>query len=46
MLASPHLPASPLTEIATLLFLQVANGEKPYRARYPRRIDIPNDAAP
>jgi hypothetical protein len=46
MLASPLLPASPRAEIATLPFLQTANGEKPYRARYPRRIDIPNDAAP
>jgi len=28
-----------------LPFLQAANGEKPYRAHHPGRMDIPNDAA-
>src|SRR5947209_4359392 len=31
----------PATEIARLQFLQVANGEKPCRARHPVRTDIP-----
>jgi hypothetical protein len=41
MLASPLFPASLLLEIATLPFPQAANGEKPYRANHPRRMDIP-----
>jgi hypothetical protein len=45
MLASPLFRASLLAEIATLLFPQAANEEEPYRARHPRRMDIPNDAA-
>jgi hypothetical protein len=42
MSASPLFPASPLTEIATLLFLQAANREKPYRARDLAWTDILN----